>query len=297
MDRYVKAVGRANELPFFLESFTLRHPRREPLTVHVSALRPLVQTFVEGHLKRRVRDLRNVYVRLEQPLDSSSPKAVWLQSTQANLQELQDSLFSWSRVWRAIVAIVTGQFVGAVIGLLLAKAGEDSLSGAVLGLDTSTVLYIVGVTVFVALWTMLVVDTSFWAKRLVLLTTGLDFVVDGRKLELTANDPVGLHNSPGQYKIVEPVPANHGVYGAEQQLADTLGIARRRREFPIDTSLDALCAVLYIVPLVGFTIWAWTTDDSTSDKLTLTLIPGVPALAILVWAIVRVVYGQRRNPR
>jgi hypothetical protein len=265
---YAAAVNRAAEAPLVVRGFWFVRPgsdnpppgRPWPLVytdpdapgahdaLFSGALRPMVQLWVEDHVRSKLAELRRAYLLFALMAPESitaSELAAWLHETEPTTVELPRRLGSWRTLGRATAAFF-GQIVS--VGLLtsavtygLRYAGIISWQQAAwIGL---AILYFAGGFVI-----PYIASGGYEVKRGILLTAALPCDIERRLFKVVSEQPVEFYPKTG---IIVTSPTT---YDAERRLFALLGIPRRK-EVPIDAILLAmLLSVVIICPLTFATV-------------------------------------------
>jgi hypothetical protein len=120
----------------------------------------MVRRFVHSHIRRKMKEVTQAYVELEQTLPDDptiAEYADWLNATRKQLERLRDSLSSW----RLPGLITLGSFAVTVAG----AAAKVKLHGSFFATNRSLIGFIFGYVAFIILWLLGFVYQSFRYKR------------------------------------------------------------------------------------------------------------------------------------
>ena len=238
LSEYANALATLSRLSFFVSLYEVYKAKKPPsirrfifylinkyTPIRLVTLKPLVNLFVEYHIKSKLRELKIAYTQLKSMLPdyhSEREKYVtWISNAIEECDSLTKTLSSWG-----IVADFTKLIVNTFVGVIISRYGAEILSFSIAKalsaaqiqpatpVDIRIVVGNIAFFVLLALYSTIFIDPSFRMKREIFL---------------------GLTNKD-----------ERNIYTAENNLFDLLKRGKTK-EFPLDYMGLTISIVLLFV--------------------------------------------------
>ncbi len=268
LKEYVRAIAAVSRLSFFIGLHEIQVPpegfiRRlfHLLLFKYSPLRllqwkPLVQLFVEAHVRQKISQLSTIYIQtsflIQNSLSEKPEYLTWLNQASQECKEFQQTLSTGKIFLDSLKFTTTFMF-----GLFLAFAGANSLNEFLQKLISNSLPPIV-VTLFAFTLIMLIVvapyiylfwDSTFAAKRAIFMGIGSE------------------------------ISQSHNIYVLENNLFDLLG-----RGKPKEVPIDYIFQSLFFLSGIIFFWWTQTQFEKAFSATPNTIIlPCFSGISVLLF--------------